>query len=381
MIIALAAGLALGGLAPQQGPRPAAPQAGTCQPCHQQIVASFRRTVHFHTSAEATPATVLGRFSAGHDVLRTSSPGVYFVMERRPGGFYQSSVDSARADRRTARIDLVVGSGRRGQTYLYWSNEQLFELPVSYLTGAGAWINSPGYVDGQIDFARPIIPRCLECHSTSFTLVNDRGTPRYLDQYVLGISCEKCHGDGRAHVAYQAAHPGDSTGRYIANPARLSRDRQVDNCALCHSGDRGRRRPAFSYRVGEPLDDYLLPASQDSVPDVHGNQVGLLERSKCFRASPTMTCSTCHDVHQVQRDLAALAEKCLGCHQTSQHPLADRIGGRMVADCIDCHMPTRKSRAIDIQTPTRRIGLQFRSHAIGIYPAVAEALLRSRTGP
>jgi hypothetical protein len=313
-------------------------------------------------------------------VLRTRVPDVYFVMERRTDGFYETSVDSAKDDRRTARIDLVVGSGRRGQTYLYWSNEQLFELPVSYLTAAGAWINSPGYVDGQIDWARPIIPRCLECHSTSFTVVLDRGRPQYSRNYVLGVSCEKCHGDPRAHVAYHSSHPGETAGRYIVNPARLPRDRQVDNCALCHSGDRKRRGPAFTYRVGGPLADYLLPTTGVLVPDVHGNQVGLLERSKCFLASPAMTCATCHDVHRAQRDLVWFAQKCLGCHDTSHHPMADRIGGRMVADCINCHMPNRISKALAVNARTRQVALYFRSHDIAIYPDVAEALLRSREG-
>src|SRR2546426_7531018 len=91
-------------------------------------------------------------------------------MERRKGAFYQTGVDSAQSRARTERIDLVVGSGRRGQSYLYWRNGLLFELPVSYLAGIDQWINSPGYTDGEIDFARVIVPRCLECHSTSFKL-------------------------------------------------------------------------------------------------------------------------------------------------------------------------------------------------------------------
>jgi hypothetical protein len=361
--------------------RPARPQeAHTCQACHQQIVAGFTHTAHFQTSAEATPSAVKGRFTTGHNVLRTRVRGIYFVMEHRPDGFYETSVDSAKDDRRSARIDMVVGSGRRGQTYLYWSNGQLFEMPVSYLTPAGAWINSPGYDDGQIDWARPIIPRCLECHSTSFTLVNNRGRPQYLPNYELGISCVKCHGDARAHVAYHSAHPKESPGRYIINPARLTRHQQLDNCALCHSGDRKRRGPAFRYRVGEPLADYLLPASGDPVPDVHGNQVGLLERSKCFLATPTMTCATCHDVHQQQRDVAWFAQKCLGCHNTAKHPMRDRIGDRLVADCVDCHMPNRPSNALEFNSRTRRVPMYFRNHDIAIYPAVAESLLSSKGG-
>ncbi|HKW39761.1 MAG TPA: multiheme c-type cytochrome [Gemmatimonadales bacterium] len=303
-------------------------------------------------------------------------------MERRATGFYETGVDSVRNTTRTERIDFVVGSGRRGQSYLYWRNGLLFELPVSYLTGPAEWINSPGYPDGLIDFGRIIVPRCLECHSTFFGYERDPRTVRYARNYRLGIRCEKCHGDGRRHMEHHVAEPGDTIGRFIFNPAHAPRARKVDGCALCHSGPRELRRPPFSYRPGDDLAAYLDPPDphDQPTPDVHGNQVALLQRSKCFRSSPDMSCATCHDVHATHRDVASFVPKCLGCHDTSQHPMADRIGGRLIADCIDCHMPNRKSHAIEINTPTKQVALYFRSHAIGIYPDVAAALLRARAG-
>jgi hypothetical protein len=354
-------------------------EAQSCRPCHETIVASYVRTAHFQTSAEATAHSVKGRFSEGHNILRTQGAGIYFRMERRNETFVQTGVDSSRSASRTERIDLVIGSGRRGQSYLFWRSGLLFELPVSYLTGIGQWINSPGYADGHIDFGRLIVPRCLECHSTSFPLQTDRGTVRYARQYVLGIGCEKCHGNGRAHARYQASHPADTAGHYILNPARFSRDRKLDNCALCHSGDRDSRQPPFSYRPGEKLADYLAPPSSAEVPipDVHGNQVELLRRSKCFRSSPDMSCSTCHDVHEPQRDVAGFARRCLACHQTDQHRMAAELGDRMVTRCIDCHMPNRKSKAIEINTPTKQFALHFRSHAIGIYPEIAAKVMQA----
>ena len=165
--------------------------ARPCKACHQEIVASFSQTAHFKTSARATARSVLGHFSEGQNLLRTRVPGVSFKMEQRGSGFYQTGVDSAQGTSRTERIDLVVGSGKRGQSYLYWRNGLLFELPVSYLAGIDDWINSPGYFDGTIDFGRVIVPQCLECHSTSFKLQGDRRVARYSSEYVLGVSCEK----------------------------------------------------------------------------------------------------------------------------------------------------------------------------------------------
>ena len=57
--------------------------------------------------------------------------------------------------------------------------------------------------------------------------------------------------------------------------------------------------------------------------------------------------------------------------------MAEQLGERLTASCIDCHMPNRRSRAIEINTPGSRVALYYRSHAIGIYPDVAAAVLRS----
>jgi Cytochrome c554 and c-prime len=190
--------LVLGMLAAGPGP--------TCRSCHQTIVDSFVHTAHQRTSTAAGRGTILGDFSPGRNLLHTRTPGIGFTMERRADGFYQTGWDSTTRGVRTERIDLVIGSGRRGQSYLYWRSGLLFELPVSYLTGVRRWINSPGYADGQVDFNRLIEPRCLECHATSFTMAADRRVRRYSENYVLGVQCQKCHGDARQHIAYQSAH-------------------------------------------------------------------------------------------------------------------------------------------------------------------------------
>src|SRR5260221_5125204 len=107
----------------------------TCRSCHQSIVDSFVHTAHQRTSTAAGRVTILGSFSPGHNRLHTRTPGIGFTMERRTDGFYQSGWDSTARGARTERIDFVIGSGRRGQSYLYWRSGLLFELPVSYLTG------------------------------------------------------------------------------------------------------------------------------------------------------------------------------------------------------------------------------------------------------
>src|SRR5256885_13769252 len=143
------------------------PPAHPCEACHREIVATFRETAHFRTSADASARSIKGQFVAGRSILRTGSPGVYFRMERRDNVFYQTAVDSARGQSRTERIDLVVGSGRRGQTYLYWRGGVLVEVPPPSLVGVGRWVNSPRYGGRQIDFGGLLGPARLEGHSPS----------------------------------------------------------------------------------------------------------------------------------------------------------------------------------------------------------------------
>lgn len=350
-----------------------------CRACHQAVVDRYLGTAHAVTSAPGTTPSIKGHFDPAHNLLRTGRPNISFRMDARDQAFYQTALDASLARSRTERIDLVIGSGRKGQSYLFWKQGLLLQLPVSYLTGLDQWINSPGYHDGDVDFTRVIPPRCLECHSTSFAVERDpQGALRYASEYTLGISCEKCHGPASGHVRYQTSHPKDTAAKFIRNPARFSRDRQLDNCALCHSGPRKLIQPPFSYRPGEPLDEYLVPqtGTENPNPDVHGDQIGLLQRTKCFRSSPAMSCSTCHDVHGQERDLVLMAQKCVTCHPTTQHPNQAAIGDRMLTSCVDCHLPNQPSAALRINTPTGHFAPSYRSHAIAIYPAVAAAILR-----
>ena len=128
-----------------------------------------RRTIS--TRALPSKKTILGNFTPGKNVLRTPNPDLIFAMIAADDGFFQSAVDIHDPQNLTGRaekFDVVVGSGRHGQTYLYWKGDELFELPVSYWTWTHAWINSPGYTDGGVHFNRPIEPRCLECHASWF---------------------------------------------------------------------------------------------------------------------------------------------------------------------------------------------------------------------
>lgn len=301
-----------------------------------------------------------------------------FKMEARDNRFFETAITGfpPNFQRRTESIDIVTGSGKRGQTFLNWQGDRLLELPVSFWTDGQQWINSPGYHNGTADFARPIHPACMECHSTYLqTLSDDPTTNRFKrDSFVPGISCETCHGPGATHLELHTGKPAvmskaaDST---ILNPARFPRDRQLDLCALCHNGIQ--REPiaaAFSYVPGSLLSEFFKPIPAPIVehPDVHGNQVGLLERSRCFLSSPTMTCSTCHNTHSPEQPAASYSVKCLSCHQWQACGVAKKLGKTIASNCIDCHMPVEPTTVIVSETAGKQVHATMRNHWIKIYP-------------
>src|SRR5207248_3508587 len=249
-----------------------------CLSCHKDKAETFLGTAHHLTSRLAGSESIAGSFAPGKNALTTANPELSYRMEARDGQYFQSAVMGTppKTSTHTERMDLVVGSGRKGQTYLYWKGDQLFELPVSYWTELQQWVNSPGYQDGFAHFDRPITPRCLECHATYFEALRPENHYRQTN-FIVGISCEKCHGSGTQHSAWAEAKNRETSGSGILNLAKLPRDRKMDLCALCHGGLGKERASAFSYVPGQPLQQYLeLPRPDPAAPvDVHGNQVAL----------------------------------------------------------------------------------------------------------
>ena len=171
---------------PKTVPRSEYVSDATCARCHENKFASYNQTAHHLTSQTANKDSIAGTFEPSSNTMSTANPNLMFRMEDKSAGFFETAIwgppgDSAatatanftsregEATRtRTERLDLVIGSGGKGQTYLYWRDDQLFQLPVGYSTVLHRWTYSPGYEDGAADFGRPIIPRCLECHATYF---------------------------------------------------------------------------------------------------------------------------------------------------------------------------------------------------------------------
>lgn len=351
----------------------------TCAKCHQEIYKTHLATAHYRTSAPASDETIKGSFDPGKNIF-DYNPQMRVVMEKRDDKYFQAAYLQGNADM-AQPFDMVIGSGTKGQSYLFWYNNMLFQLPVSYYTPADSWTNSPGYPDNHVLFNRPITGRCLECHGTYFKKISSQDTfPVEYDrnQIVYGIDCERCHGPAKMHVDFQQANPNVKTAKYIINPASLSRKQQLDACALCHSGLRKSIKPSFSFITGDNLENYSEPdydSSKTAELDVHGNQYGLLTASKCFKMSKDMNCSTCHDTHVKERGNHALfSSRCQNCHSMEKNNFCTVKGdiSYIKNNCIKCHMPETPSKILTLRIMEDKdvVPNMVRTHLIGIYKDV-----------
>jgi len=370
--------------------------SAACQTCHGAIYADHIHTAHYLDSRPANAASIKGSFKGdkGRFVLNDH---MEVQMEKKAGHFYQTFLLNGKPVESEA-FGIVIGSGRKGQTYLYWDGNRLFQLPVSYFVPLDSWCNSPGYPQNIVYFGKQVHGQCMECHGTNAKTAELEGLSTVFDStsILYGIDCERCHGPGAQHVAWQTAHPTERTGRYIVNTRHLSRQQRLDACALCHSGFRNERMPPFTFRAGDTLDNFST-ARYDSAAtatlDVHGNQYGLLTASKCFRMSDRLDCSSCHNPHVNEHGkMEIYSQRCIACHNSNGASGGNGGGGHtcsfppviakgLTTNCIDCHMPALPSNAITLQLSgeARLVHDLVRTHRVAIYPDAAKEYMSHLT--
>ncbi|WP_091409548.1 multiheme c-type cytochrome [Aquimarina amphilecti] len=352
--------------------------SSTCIECHPRIVEDHYKTAHFNSLQLANKKTIKGSFEKSKNTLKLNNKVTFNFIEKDSGFYQEPTFNNQKTPFYSAKMDIVVGSGTKGQSYLMWNNNDLFQLQASYFTPTDSWINSPGAPD-ELAPARPVLERCLECHTTYAQNIsgNKNKNQFHRENLVYGIDCQRCHGPVKKHLVYHKQNPKDTIAKYILKYNSLSRQQRLDACALCHSGLRTETTErAFSFTVGDTLKKFSFPDYNESSLkdlDVHGNQYGLLKASKCFTSSNSLNCTTCHNPHKKERgNISSFNQKCMDCHTTMSKPIncsgdKDKIK-EMDNNCIQCHMPLVKSKTMKIHLlESEEISVDVRTHLIGIY--------------
>ncbi|MDB5091694.1 MAG: hypothetical protein JWR09_5688 [Mucilaginibacter sp.] len=365
-----------------------------CIKCHKAIYTAYLETAHYQSSEPASVHNIHGSFVNNHNVFSITDRSKV-IMEKRSNSLYQVAYEDGKQVR-AERFDITFG-GRKAESYLYWKDKQLFELPISYFTSLKSWTNSPGYVPkNHAYFDRPVIQRCFECHSSyieqlPITNLEKQEAEFNKSSIVYSIDCERCHGPAANHVNFHTANPGEKKGKYIVKYSSLTRAQKLDACAVCHGGGKDvYLESVFKFKMGDTLSKFKEPSFsyQDPNPatlDVHGNQNGLLAASKCFLMS-NMDCNTCHNVHvNESANLVAYSQKCTKCHNETNHnfcKMAPKLGTLIKNNCIDCHMPLKPSNVISVASKggKKEIPYLVRTHHITVYPEESKKILAFVSG-
>ena len=173
---------------------------------------------------------------------------------------------------------------------------------------------------------------CFGCHATQLSLRDESRIDEAM--MIPNVSCERCHGPGRAHV--EAARRGAPESE-LTLPLGLERWTAaglLQFCGECH------RHPAG------PRPEQIRP---DDPNLARFQPIGLLQ-SKCYRESKgALSCVSCHDPHaRASSDRPSYDLVCLGCHggspgttESTSIPPARGPGCPVSPEgrCVECHMP------------------------------------------
>jgi predicted CXXCH cytochrome family protein len=334
-------------------PKSAYVDANVCAGCHAEIAKTYRTT----GMAQAFHRPTKEDLSRTGAYFHPPSDRQYEMVVRDGRLFQRRSQNSENLFE--LEVHYVLGSGNRSRTYLHRTAQgKLLELPLAwYAEKGGYWAMNPGYDrPDHRDFSRAVTNPCMFCHNGYGPLADSPARPGedalFPAGLAAGIDCQRCHGPGRAHVEAASAQRDKSTVQaLILHPGKLSRDRQLEVCMQCHLETTSRTLPyaivrydrgLFSYKPSEELSSYILhfDHAEGKGPDNRfeiAHAAYRLRKSACFARSKSMTCTTCHDPHQVFRGNRAVERYKAACRQC--HAAAHKKD----EDCMGCHMPRRRT--------------------------------------
>lgn len=359
--------------------------SAACVDCHAEIAAlyaSHPMSQSFNAVDDARPIEVC-------PAEQIAIPGVREYRVSREGDNVLHH-ESLRADDGELIYDqgeavaFAVGSGKQGRAYLLNRDGVLYQSPLGWYSAAGRWDLSPGYApESHRRFQRRIGDGCLYCHvGRAAAAGEDRYEAPFFPEPSIG--CERCHGPGGGHVAFQrrrAERGGDARGLVnpsaspnasqsaerpteepdagepatdpIVNPAKLDVARREDVCNQCHLQGKHviRRfgREFFDFRPGDRLEDvFVVLTGGDRLDDQGRHQVvshvEQMRSSRCYLGSDQMLgCTSCHDPHfqpPPEQQAAWYRDKCFKCHddQACSLPLESQLQAPASGSCVHCHM-------------------------------------------
>ncbi|MCS7021991.1 MAG: hypothetical protein NZU63_09205 [Gemmataceae bacterium] len=329
-----------------------------CAECHADIAATYRQHPMGRSATMDLNDSPLERWQ--QDLKVEQGPYRLGIVYRQKQWWHTLTLAGSATPVEpvyAARLDVGIGSGTRGRSYLTFEQNALWQSPLSWFSNTACWDVSPGFDLGR-GGRRPVGPDCLFCHVHYVDpvpgAINRYQEPLFsLQQAAIG--CERCHGPGELHVQERLAGltlEGMDTS--IVNPRHLEAERQQDVCRQCHLQGQARvpqrGRHIWEYRPSLPWDQFVVVCLRhpDWTSELRSvGQFEQMEQSRCYRGSRgRLLCTSCHDPHSVPppaQRLAHYRQRCLQCHQSQGCSLPSQQRQVRQDNCVACHMPARPS--------------------------------------
>ena len=253
-------------------------------------------------------------------------------------------------------MDFVVGAGDRGRAYLRQAGQLLFMSPLNWYPQQDRWGLAPNFQPDDVRrFDRRALDSCLACHAgRPASAGRNSNTFQEIPFHEMAIGCERCHGPGREHIAYQE----QSTPAGFDPILKLSALGSVERdsiCYQCHLSATRILRPGrshFDFQAGMKLSDVWCILDAGTDVDSSGktrsvNHVQQMRSSRCYQqSSSAMSCYTCHDPHSVPKVVdkpSYYRQRCLQCHSGEDCNVPQDLRVSANDNCIHCHMPAAQS--------------------------------------
>ena len=371
-----------------------------CRSCHPQEYdtwhSSYHRTMTQVASAESVAPDWSGAVEIRGETLR---------LERDDKGLWIALDPPAGSGQKPVRRKIVMTTGSH-HMQVYWmavgDDRRVVQLPVLYLIHEARWVpvNASYVVPPERKWSPAVWnTSCLKCHATHPRARFDPSGAMDTQVGEFGIACEACHGPGERHVQENQKpwrrymlHLFGARDVTTTHPQHLPPKRSAEVCGQCHGVLMTVNRPeemwdwtrfGSPYRPGDELatirqhfgngvdhpavNDFLHKNPgymstlfwSDGMIRVTGREYNALIESPCFQhddAERTMTCLSCHRMHQDADDPRPMRtwadeqleqemetnDACVQCHSDVGDTLVQHTrhqpgsGGSL---CYNCHMP------------------------------------------
>lgn len=185
-----------------------------CVECHGEITEAYTSHPMAHSIATVADAEDIENY----DKTTFEAVDRTYQVKREAGKVthYEVLKDGSQNElyRQGESVQFAVGAGRKGRSYIVNRDGILFESPITWYAEAAKWDLSPGYDHEDHDrFERRINANCLFCHAGRVAHTSRSDPNRFKADPIVeaSISCERCHGPARNHVAFHRdAAPADN---------------------------------------------------------------------------------------------------------------------------------------------------------------------------